>query len=285
MAFDYEQLKNYPVPDAQSVLLPEKVITYALGIGMGADPVDEGQLRYVYEDNLAVAPMMACVIGYPGFWLKREDTGVDWAQVLHGEQEFELFEPFEVAQAYIGHTEVIEIYDKGPEKGAIVVSERVIKNRDSGNLVAITRQTNFCRGDGGCGGPGGSAPAPHSIPDSDPDMSVETPTLLQSALLYRLSGDFNPLHADPAVAKEAGFDRPILHGLCTLGHAGHALLKSVCDYDPTRMKKLRLRFTAPVFPGETLRTDIWRDGNSVSFRTVVVERDVQVLGNGYLELG
>jgi len=284
MPFKYEELKAYPVPDAQMVLLPEKVITYALGIGMGADPTDEEQLKYVYEDNLVIAPMMAVVVGYPGFWLKREDTNVDWPKVLHGEQEIEIFEPFEVAGAYLGSTEVLEIYDKGPDKGAIVVSERVIKHRDTGKLTAICRQTNFCRGDGGCGGPGGSAPRPHELPDRAPDQECDTPTLPQSALLYRLSGDFNPLHADPSVARGAGFDRPILHGLCTLGHAGHALLKTVCGYDHTRFKSMKLRFTKPVYPGETLRTQMWTDDNIVSFRTIAVERDEVVLGNGRLEL-
>jgi len=284
MPFNYEELKNYAVPDAQTILLPEKIITYALGVGLGADPIDEQQLQYVYEDGLKVLPTMACVIGYPGFWLKKDDTNVDWPQVLHGEQEIELFEPFEVAGAYKGQTEVLEIYDKGPGKAAIIVSERVITHRDTGKLTAICRQTNVARGDGGCGGPGGSAPAPHPIPDRDSDLVCDTPVLPQAALLYRLSGDFNPLHADPAVAASAGFDQPILHGLCTLGHAGHALLKSVCGYDATRMKTFKLRFTKPVYPGETLRTEMWVDGNVVSFQTTALERDVLVLGNGRVEL-
>jgi acyl dehydratase len=104
------------------------------------------------------------------------------------------------------------------------------------------------------------------------------------AELYRLNGDYNPLHADPAVAREAGFARPILHGLCTLGIAGHALLRSCCDYDPGRMRSLTLRFSAPVFPGETLRTEMWRDGDVVSFRTRVVEREIVVLNNGRMEI-
>ena len=118
------------------------------------------------------------------------------------------------------------------------------------------------------------------LPHREPDEVCDLPTLSQAALIYRLSGDPNPLHADPQVAAAAGFDRPILHGLCTLGIAGHAILKTYCDYDTARFKSLKLRFSSPVFPGETIRTEMWRDGKNVSFRAKVVERDVVVLNNG-----
>jgi len=287
MAFDYNHLLNYDIPSDEAVLTAEQVIVYALGIGMGADPVDEKQLAYLYELNepeLVVAPMMANVIGYPGFWMKREDTGVDWPRVLHGEQHFVIHEPFRVGATYRGDSRIKEIYDKGPDRGAIVLTERTITDCDSNEVVCVITQSNFCRGDGGCGGPGGSAPAPHVLPDRKPDHVCDLEILPQAALLYRLCGDMNPLHVDPAVARSAGFDRPILHGLCTLGHAGHAILKTVCDYSASRIKDMRLRFTAPVYPGETLRTDIWVDDKTVSFRSSVVERDIVVLSNGCVTL-
>ncbi len=287
MAFDYDHLLNYQIPSDEDELTADSAIIYALGIGMGAQPSDEKQLSYLYElheGGLQVAPMMANVIGYPGFWMKREDTGVDWPRVLHGEQAFTIRKPFQVGTTYRGESRVKAIYDKGTDKGAIVLTERSITDVASGDEVCVIVQSNFCRGDGGCGGPGGSAPKPHQVPEREPDQTCDLRVLPQAALLYRLCGDRNPLHADPAVARSAGFDAPILHGLCTLGHAGHAILKSVCDYDGSRIADMRLRFSSPVYPGETLRTAIWIDGNTVSFRTSVVERDIIVLSNGCVTL-
>ena len=117
-------------------------------------------------------------------------------------------------------------------------------------------------------------------PTARPDLVCDLPTALNAALIYRLSGDPNPLHASPSVARAAGFERPILHGLCSWGVAGHAILKSYCDYDPARLTSMALRFSAPVYPGETIRTEMWRDGDTVSFRARVVERGVVVLNNG-----
>ncbi|MFZ3207569.1 MAG: MaoC family dehydratase, partial [Geobacteraceae bacterium] len=122
------------------------------------------------------------------------------------------------------------------------------------------------------------------LPERTPDAVCDLPTLARAALIYRLSGDYNPLHAEPSVARAAGFERPILHGLCTFGVAGHAILKSVCDYDPTRVKSINVRFSSPVYPGETIRTEIWRDGGIVSFRARAIERDVMVLNNGCAEI-
>ncbi|MEQ8659765.1 MAG: MaoC family dehydratase, partial [Gammaproteobacteria bacterium] len=136
------------------------------------------------------------------------------------------------------------------------------------------------RGDGGFGG-GGKAHAPMAAPpDRNPDMVCDLPTSPQAALLYRLCGDMNPLHADPKVAAAAGFARPILHGRCTMGIAMHALIRSCCDYDATRLRSMQLRFSAPFLPGETLRTEIWREHDSVHFRASAVERAVVVLSNG-----
>ena len=144
--------------------------------------------------------------------------------------------------------------------------------------------TTFCRGDGGFGGPTGPSPKPHVLPERPPDTSCDLATLPQAALLYRLNGDYNPLHADPEVAKAAGFDRPILHGLCTFGIVTHAILRTCCDYDSHAVRTMDARFSSPVFPGETIRTEIWREANEVSFRVRVVERDVVVLNNGRAEL-
>ena len=287
MPFDYDALLNYAIPVVEDELTADRAIVYALGVGIGTDPVDTRQLAYVYElfeSGFKVAPMMANVIGYPGFWMKREDTGVDWPRVLHGEQRFEILEPFQVGRRYRGESRVSAIYDKGPDKGAIVITERAIVDAETGQRVCVINQSSFCRGDGGCGGPGGSAPRPEALPTREPDAICDLSVLPQAALLYRLSGDRNPLHADPAVARSAGFDQPILHGLCTLGHAGHAIMKTACDYDGDRMRSMGLRFTAPVYPGETLRTEMWMEAETVAFQSRALERDVVVLGNGRVVL-
>jgi acyl dehydratase len=151
-------------------------------------------------------------------------------------------------------------------------------------LIATITQTAFCRGDGGFGGPPRTAPAPHSLPERTPDTFCDLPTRPEMALIYRLSGDYNPLHAEPAFAKAAGFERPILHGLGTFGVSGHAVLKTLCGYDPNRLVAFAGRFSAPVFPGETIRTEMWRDGPVVSFRARVLERDVIAINHGRAEI-
>jgi len=229
-------------------------------------------------------PTMAVVLGGPGFWLKNDKTGVDWRRILHGEQSVIIHRPLAVAGTVIGRTRVTEIIDKGAGKGALMFSERTLIDQASGAPVATLASTTFMRGDGGFGGPSGPAPEPHTLPDRAPDAACDFATLPQAALIYRLSGDYNPLHADPKVAASAGFPRPILHGLCSFGIAGRALIKLACDNDPKRLKSMRLRFSAPAFPGETIRTEIWRDGAQVSFRARVVEPDLVILNNGLAQI-
>ena len=285
MALDYDRLRNWKFADVEHAYGRTDTILYALGVGLGADPLDARQLRFVYEEDLLALPTMAVVLGAPGFWLKEQDTGVDWVRVLHGEQGLVLHRPLPPEGTAVGRTRVTGILDKGADKGALIYTEKVLLDKASGETVATTTSTTFARGDGGFGGPTGPSPRPHPIPEREPDLACDLPTVPQAALVYRLSGDRNPLHADPEVARAAGFKAPILHGLCTLGAAGHALLKSCCDYDPARFTSLKLRFSAPVYPGETIRTEMWRDGAIVSFRSRALERDAVVLDNGRAEVG
>jgi len=284
MAIDYEKLLNWPVPEVVHTYTKRDVMLYALGIGLGGDPVDRGQLRYVYELDLVAMPSMAVVLGYPGFWVKDPGTGVDWKRVVHGEQSLRILKPLPIEGTVVGKTKVEAIIDKGAGKGAIIYARRDISDQASGEVLATVSMSTFCRGDGGFGGPTGPSPKPHAPPERPPDLSCDLATIQQAALLYRLNGDYNPLHADPEVAKAAGFDRPILHGLCTFGVATHAILRSCCDYDPHALHAIDARFSAPVYPGETIRTEIWREADGVSFRARAVERDVVVLNNGRAEL-
>ncbi len=257
---------------------------YALGVGLGSDPVDAGQLRFVLEDRLVALPTMATVLGYPAMWLADPETGIDFVNLVHGEQAVRIHKPLAPSGDVIGRTRITSIIDKGPKVGAFVYMAREVVDRVSGDTLCTLTATLVCRGDGGCGGPSGPTPKPHEIPDRAPDAVCDLPTGPQAALIYRLAGDRNPLHADPEVARKAGFKAPILHGLCTYGVAGHALLRVLCDYDPARLRFIEGRFSAPVFPGETIRTEIWRDGSEVSFRCGVAARAAIVLNGGRAEI-
>jgi acyl dehydratase len=284
MPIVYEKLLALKIPDVEHTYGPKDCMLYALGVGFGLDPMDEEQLAFVYEKYLKVVPSMAVVLAHPGFWAKDLETGIDWVKVVAGEHSVVLHRPLKPSGAVLGRTKILDIVDKGAGKGAIIYSERVIDDKASGERIATIAQTTFCRGDGGFGGPPREQRPVHPMPERAPDLSCDLPTRPEMALIYRLSADPNPLHADPATAKAAGFPRPILHGLATFGVCGHAILKTLCGYDPTRLTALAGRFSAPVFPGETIRTEIWRDGAVASFRARVVERDVVAINNGRAEI-
>ena len=285
MPFDPEVLLNWPFEPIEHTYDFRDAILYALCVGLGSDPLDEDQLRFVFEEpELQALPTMAVVLAYPGFWIRDPKTGVDWVKILHGEQGLTIHNPLPSAATVVATTKVTNVLDKGADKGALIYTSRTIVDKATGQELATVTATAFGRGDGGFGGPSGPAPAPHSLPEREPDEVCDLPTLPQAALIYRLAGDHNPLHASPAVARAAGFERPILHGLCTYGVAGHAILKTQCGYDPAKLKRMDLRFSAPVYPGETIRTEMWRDGNVVSFRATALERETVVLNNGRAEV-
>jgi len=284
MAIVYEKLLNIKIPTVEQIYTHKDTMLYALGVGVGHDPVDRAQLDFVYEKNLKALPTQAVVLAHPGLWTRDLDTGIDYVKVVHGEQGLTLHKPLPSAGTVLGISRVTGVVDKGEGRGALVFYERKIVDKASGDLLATVTQTTFCRGDGGFGGPSGPTPKPHDLPEREPDLVCDLPTVPQAALIYRLSADMNPLHADLDVAAKAGFSRPILHGLATYGVSGHAVLKAVCGYDPTRLKSFDCRFTAPVYPGETFRTEIWIDGSVVSFRTRSLERDLVAISNGRAEI-
>jgi len=284
MPIVYEKLLGLKIPEVQHEYRAKDCILYALGLGLGQDPMNEDELAFVYEKSLKVLPTMALVLGYTPYWLRNPESGVNWTKVVHGEQGFVLHRPVAAEGAVIGKTRIVEVIDKGEGKGALVYSEREVTDKASGAGIATLYQTTFCRADGGFGGPAYEAPAPHPLPERAPDFTCDLPTRPEMALIYRLSGDVNPLHAEPEFAKAAGFPRPILHGLATFGVAGHAVLKTLCGYDPAKITAMKCRFSAPVYPGETIRTEMWRDNGVISFRARVVERDVIAINNGRAEL-
>ncbi len=284
MPLDPAKLLALKIPDIEHVYSEKDAMLYALGIGLCQQPLNENELSFVYEKNLQALPTFALVLGYSPFWLRDHAPGIDWLKVVHGEQGLVLHRPLAPRGHVIGRTRILDVIDKGADKGALIVAERVVLDNASGAKIATLTQTIFCRGDGGFGGDKRETPAPHAIPARAPDAICELATRPETALIYRLSGDLNPLHVDPAFAAAAGFPQPILHGLASFGVAGHALLKTICDYQPARLLAMAGRFSAPVFPGESIRTEMWREGRVVSFRARVAGRDAIAINNGRAEV-
>lgn len=278
MPLVYDHLMSLTLRDRPFSYAERDTMLYALSIGMGRDPLDRAELPFVYEGaGVRAVPTMAVVLASTGII---RQTGVDFSKVLHGEQRLTLHRPLPASGDILADSRVVEAYDKGPERGAVLLLETHARDaRDGADLFTFV-MTIMARGDGGFGGASGAGPEPHAVPDRTPDHSVMLATRRDTALLYRLNGDRNPLHADPEMARRAGFDRPVLHGLCTYGIACRAVLKAVAGYDPAAVRAFDARFSGPVFPGDEIVTDIWRDGPVVSFRCRVPERGALVLNNG-----
>lgn len=284
MPIDYEKMMKLDIPQVEQTLTQRDTMLYALGVGLGADPMDENQLQFVYEKNLKALPTMAIILGYPGAWHATLNTGVTRTHVVHGEQGFVIHKPLPVEGTITGKTKLTAVLDKGADKGALLVTENEVREKATGELICTLTSTTFCRKDGGFGGPSGPQKPLQEIPVRAPDQICDLPTLPQAALIYRLSGDYNPLHAEPAFAAKAGFKQPILHGRATFSVVGHALLKTLCQYDPAKFRSMEGRFSSPVYPGETIRTEMWIDGKVITFRATVPTRGVTVLNNGRAEI-
>ena len=291
---DYQKLKAWHFPVVEHRYTPDDCMRYALALGIGDDPMDAAQLRFVNDTlpgmPLAV-PSMAVVLGFPGSWMQDPATGIDFPKIVHGEELLVLHAPLPSAGTVVALHRVISIVDKGAGRGATVTYDKELTDKASGILLATVRHTTFARGDGGFSANNGltdaSSPSPPKCPAGAPDQVIEIRTLPQQALLYRLCADRNPLHSEPSVAAQAGFPRPILHGLCTYGIACRAVLAAWCDSRPGRLRSLFARFTAPVFPGETIRMEMYADAATpgcVAFRAIAVERGVIVLDAGRAEV-
>jgi acyl dehydratase len=252
-------------------------ILYALGLGYGSDPLDEMELPFVYEQHLRAVPSMCNTLCHPGFWLRDPAYRVNWVKILHAEQHFEIHAPLPPTGTARGEYSVTGIEDKGAEKGALLHQQKVLYDAGNNCKLATVRSTLFLRGDGGEGSFGQEVASAAPLPERTPDRVLEIPTTARTALVYRLSGDWNPLHADPSTARKAGFDRPILQGLCTLGIACRAILRAYAHHDPACMRSMFVRFSSPFFPGETLRLELHEDGSQIRFRAVAAERAVVVL--------
>ena len=250
---------------------------YALSLGFGSDPLNEPALDHVLEfRGPRTIPTMAAVLVRS----LSHDLGLDMPKVLHGEQRLTIHRPIPPSADLVIDAHVTSVLDKGSGKGAIVSFDSVARNATDSEMLFTLGHTLFARGDGGFGGPSGPAPARHTLPDRRADMVHRLETRPEQALFYRLNGDLNPLHADPATAQRAGFTRPILHGLATYGLACRAVMEAVLGNDGNRIAAFDVRFTSPVYPGEMIETDLWVDGDTLSYRCRVPARDIVAIDNG-----
>lgn len=283
MTIDYARLKAWPIADVRQSYAEKDCALYALGLGIGANPTTPDTLRYVYEAGMAAFPSMVLILGDPGPWSEAPGTGITYSRLLHAEQSFELHRPLPTCGTVLGRAHVAEIIDKGPDRGAIVTTRRQLFLNGDPEPLATLVSSSFCRADGGFGGPVTASPKPGPMPDRAPDVIRTVETLPQAALIYRLSGDANPLHVDPQAAAAAGFDRPILHGLCTFGMAIDATMRAF-GLAPENVKGASVRFSAPVCPGEPFDVAVWREKDHFAFRASVPGRGVTVLNHGALRL-
>ena len=278
MAVTYDGLMSLKSEGDEFTYTDRETMLYALGVGFGRDPMNEAELPFVYENGLKTVPTLATVIA----WGQRTigQSGINYLMVVHGEQRLTVHKPLPASATIVADERVSGAVDKGAGKGALIFTEKVIRLKGTNEKLCTLGGTIFARGDGGFGGPSTGAIEPHPIPERKADVVHEADTRADQALLYRLSGDRNPLHSDPKIATMAGFPRPLLHGLCSYGTACRSVLATVCKYDHTLIAGFDVRFSSPVFPGETIVTEMWKDGKVVSFRSKVKERDVVVINNG-----
>ncbi len=282
MPIDPTKALGAELPSDTVTWTEDQVILYQLGLGAGNPQTDPRELSYTYEGCLKVLPtfgvipvhhMLAHVPSVPGIQFNP-------FMLLHGEQDLEIHQRIPTSATVANSGRVADIYDKG--KAAVVVLETHTKDQQ-GELIFVNRFTMFMRGEGGFGGHSGPK-ASNDAPEREPDLVVESPTLPQQALLYRLSGDKNPLHADPAFAQIGGFDKPILHGLCSYGIVCKAVVDHLLEGDTYQVARYQVRFRGVVFPGETIVTRMWKEGSKVFLHAATRERESDVITNAVVTL-
>ena len=277
MTINYDEIMNLTSENVEISYSDKDSILYSLGIGLGNDPMNLNELKYVYENSQSVLPSMATNFQYHSPLLLK--TNINFIMVVHGEQRLSITNALPVSGDFIANAKVIGCYDKGPARGAIIEVETTVKNKKNNEEICKLVSTTFARGDGGFGGPD-SPKKEIFIPDGEPDYVSEVSTKPDQALIFRLSGDYNPLHSDPKFAKAAGFEKPILHGMCTYGIACRSLVNEICENDASKLKRFDCRFSSPVYPGETIITEMWKKDKMIYFNSKVKERDKLVLKNG-----
>lgn len=280
----HDKLMALRVEGRRVTYTDRETMLYAHSVGMGQDLRDPAEMKFVSEfAGLVAMPTLSTVVASAGLL---QPSGLDFSRVLHAQQQVILHRPMPVAAELIFDAHVSAIYDKGPGRGSIIAQNVEVRDVADGKPLVTLVSTILARGDGGLGGPPSPpTPAANPIPGRAADAQVSLQTRRDQALLYRLNGDRNPLHIDAVMASKLNMPAPILHGLCTYGIACRAVLQAACGNDPTRIRSFDARFSSPVYPGETVVTSVWVDGDVVSFRCVVAERQVVVIDHGRAVLG
>jgi acyl dehydratase len=274
---DIDRIANLTFASLHQQFDARDAILYALSLGYGTDPLNAADLKYLYEDRLQAVPAVCNVLCHPGFWLQEPSYAVDWKKIVHAEQAFTLHQPLPPSGRFRAEHRIIGLQDNGCARGAMLHLEKILYADGAAVPLASVRSSILLRGDGGQGGFGDSIASPPALPKREPDRVALIATQPNAALIYRLNGDWNPLHIDLAVANSAGFSRPILHGLCTMGIACRALVDQYCGSDPTRLSGLFTRFSAPVYPGNTLRFEFHESDTGIRFKSIAQEREAVVL--------
>ncbi len=282
MPIDPSKALGAELGESQTSYTKDDVILYHLGVGAGVPATDPNELEYCYEKNLKVLPSFGVIPTFGAMGSIGNIPGLDFnfAMLLHGEQDLILHQPIPPEATITNKAKVAEIWDKG--KAALVVLQ-VDSSDESGNPLFTNRFSLFLRGEGGFGGESGPA-AGNVAPDRAPDGVIEKQSLPQQALIYRLSGDKNPLHADPEFAKMGGFDTPITHGLCSYGITCKAVVDEVLGGDVTKVARYSARFAGVAFPGETYQVSYWKEGDKVLIESKSKERDAKIISNAAIEL-
>ena len=258
-------------------------ILYALSLGAGDPGHLEQDLNLVYERNLVCLPTITAVLAHPGLWMTAEKFNINLTKLLHAEQRIDFYQNIPPTGEVRAEYRISAIIDKGTSKGAFMHFDKDLYNTVGNELLCTVRSCYLLRDDGGCGSFGEAPAALAVVPSGEPDIISEIEIDERAALIYRLNGDRNPLHVDPTIAKQAGFTKPILHGLCAYGVAGLALTRTIGG-DVNRIASLGLRFSAPVYPGETLVIEGWHSDVGIHFRATAKERNQIVLNNGFMGL-
>ncbi len=281
-SISYDFLMAQSASDAAHAYTERDSMLYGMAVGMGRDPFDARELDFVYErrGTLRSVPSQAVTVARHNLIY---DIGLDVPKMLHGEQKLTLHRPLPPAAEVLADHRVCEVYDRGPAKGLLIETDTRVRLKDGTPLYDV-HNLYFARGDGGIGSGASLQNTAQPMPVRAPDLVRVTHTLPWHALLYRLTGDRNVIHGDPDIARQMGFKGPILHGSATLGIACREVLAGVCDYDPARMKSFGTRFTAVVYPGDRIETDIWVDATHVRFRCRAPERNAVVLDHGECEI-
>jgi acyl dehydratase len=259
-----------------------RVQLYGVGIGLGKDPRDTRQLAFLRDDDPVVIPSFATVAAWDiGFTL---ELGVDWSKLIHASQRLRIFDALPSAADLSADTRIKAAFDKPAGNATLLVTTTELTLAPEGRKVAELESISLARDFRVAGAPEGRPERLPSAPCREPDHISDFTTSAQVALIYRLLGGRSEIHFDPQVATDRGFDGPIMHGLCTWGHACHVVLAAACDFRAEHMTSFAADFSAPVYPGETLRTRLWFEQQQVWFETTALERDVVVLANGYSQL-